>query len=296
MTEFLSLDPAQKQLRKSFQNISRWKGKLVVVKYGGAAMVNEDLKKSFANDILCLKRSGVNVIVVHGGGKEITETADKLGIPTKFINGQRYTDAQMVDTVQMVLAGKTNKNIVIEMNRLGAHAVGLSGADASLLRARKLITDGEDLGFVGEVTGVNTEFLHLLLANGFVPVIAPVGVDEDGTVYNTNADVAAAAVAKEIKADALIFLSDVPGISANGALVSRISADEAGRLTSDGTISGGMIPKIESGFRALHDGVEAVHFIDGREEHAVLRQLCSNASIGTQLAYSMRKSAKRATA
>ena len=296
MTEFLSLDPLHKHLRKVFQHVSQWKGKLLVVKYGGAAMVNESLKQSFANDIVFLRRSGVNVVVVHGGGKDITVMADKLGIPTKFINGQRYTDKAMMDVVQMVLAGKTNKDIVSDINRLSGNAIGLSGIDASLLRAKKFNDGKEDLGLVGEITSVNSEFIHQLLHNGLLPVIAPIGVDDEGTVYNINADVAAAAIAREIQADALLFLSDVPGISINDSLLQQLTYEDASRYMHEGSISGGMIPKIESGFNALDNGVDAVHFIDGREEHSILRQLCSSISIGTGLSLSPERLMKLASA
>jgi acetylglutamate kinase len=296
MTEFLALDSGYKQLRKSFSSVSRWRGKIVVVKYGGAAMVNDFLKESFARDIVFLKGNGVKVVIVHGGGKEITATADKLGIPTKFINGQRYTDKAMMDVVQMVLAGKTNKDIVAEINRRGGNAVGLCGVDAGLLNVKKYDDGSEDLGLVGEITGVNSNVLRIFLNNALLPVIAPIGVDNNGAVYNINADVAAAAVAKELQAESLLFLSDVPGVMVNQVLVHRLSYEEATRMINEGSINNGMIPKIRSGFEALHAGVSAVHFIDGREEHAVLGQLCSNGSFGTALSFSSANAAKMASA
>jgi acetylglutamate kinase len=296
MTEILAFDPSYKQLRKTYSAVSRWRGKLVVVKYGGAAMVNESLKISFARDILFLRRNGVKVIVVHGGGKEITGTADKLGIPTKFINGQRYTDKPMMEVVQMVLAGKTNKDIVAELNRHGGNAIGLCGVDASLLNVKKFSDGNEDLGFVGEITAVNSDFLHILINNALLPVVAPIGVDKQGEVFNINADVAAAAIAKEMQADALLFLSDVPGVMVNHVLLHRLSSAEAEKMILDGSVNNGMIPKIRSGFDALHNGVDAVHFIDGREEHAILGQLCSSGSIGTGLVFSTGKMAKSVSA
>jgi acetylglutamate kinase len=296
MTEFLALNPGYKQLRKSYSAVSRWQDKVVVVKYGGAAMITESLKASFAKDIVFLKRNGVNVVIVHGGGKEITATADKLGIPTKFINGQRYTDKPMMDVVQMVLAGKTNKDIVAELNRDGGNAVGLCGVDAGLLNVKKFSDGKEDLGLVGEITEVNANLLRILINNALLPVIAPIGVDKQGVVYNINADVAAAAVAKELQADALLFLSDVPGVMLDQVLIHRLSSADADKMIAEGSINNGMIPKIRSGFEALHSGVDAVHFIDGRGEHSVLGQLCSTGSIGTGLAFSSGRMAKSVSA
>jgi acetylglutamate kinase len=263
--------------------IQRYEGKTFVVKYGGAAMVDERLKETFAQDVTLLSRIGIRIVIVHGGGKEITEIADRLGMPTRFVDGQRYTDPAMMDVVQMVLAGKTNKEIVAGINRHNGNAVGLAGIDAGMLQARKQDSGGADLGLVGEVTAVKTDYLTLLLEHGYLPVIAPVGVDRAGQTYNINADLAAAAIAAALKAEKLVYLSDVEGLIVQGSLVRSIGATQADAWIHDGAITNGMIPKIRSAFAALSAGVAKVHMIDGRVTRSLLLEIFTDSGIGTEL-------------
>ncbi|MGE5315420.1 MAG: acetylglutamate kinase [Acidobacteriota bacterium] len=263
--------------------IQKYEGKTFVVKYGGAAMTEEHLKQKFAQDVTILKKIGINIVIVHGGGKEITDTASKLGIETKFVNGLRYTDEQMVSVVQMVLAGKINKEIVALINQNDGHAVGLSGVDNLLLRAEKYMEGGCDLGLVGMITDVNIPFLKLHLANKLMPVIAPVGVDEAGTIYNVNADLAAGAVATALKAEKLFYMSDIEGVVADQTLISTLTEQHARELVTEGAITGGMIPKVKSAFSTLHSGVSKVHIIDGRKAHSLLLEIFTDEGVGTQL-------------
>jgi acetylglutamate kinase len=263
--------------------IRRYGGRTFVIKYGGAAMVDADLVDAFAQDVTLLKKVGINIVVVHGGGKEVTETADRLGIPTKFIDGQRYTDEATMEVVQMVLAGKTNKDIVARINLHDGEAVGICGIDANVLRVRKQQTGGPDLGLVGEITQVNVAYLNLLLANAILPVIAPVGVGEGGCSFNINADVAAAGIAAALKAEKLVFLSDVEGVMIGGELIHSITQDDARSLTEQKVIVNGMIPKIRSAFHALDTGVQKIHLIDGRVKHSLLLEIFTDQGIGTEL-------------
>jgi acetylglutamate kinase len=263
--------------------IQRYEGKTVVIKYGGAAMVDEELKETFAQDVTLLKKIGIRVIIVHGGGKEITVVADKLGVASRFIDGQRYTDAPMMDVVQMVLAGKTNKDIVARINQHDGNAVGLCGIDADLLRVKRHSGNGTDLGFVGTVTGVNTGFLHLLLNNNIMPVIAPIGVDDTWQPHNVNADLAAASVAAALRAEKLVYLSDVEGVMVDGRLVASMGQEEAERLIDANVITQGMIPKIRSAFEALDATVNKVHMIDGRTKHSLLLEIFTDEGVGTEL-------------
>ena len=263
--------------------IQRYEGKIFVVKYGGAAMVDEELKETFAQDVTMLKKIGVKLVIVHGGGKEVTDIAGKLGIPTNFINGQRYTDAAMMDVVQMVLAGKTNKDIVARINQHDGEAVGLCGIDADLLRVRKYADDSVDLGLVGEVVNVNTSYLNLLLGNGIMPVIAPIGVDDRWQAHNINADIAAAKIAASLHAEKLVYLSDVEGVMVDGKLVHSMRKEDAQRLIDNGIITNGMIPKIHSAFKALDARVNKVHLIDGRVTHSLLLEIFTDEGIGTEL-------------
>ncbi|MBI2427715.1 MAG: acetylglutamate kinase [Ignavibacteriales bacterium] len=263
--------------------IQKYEGKTFVVKYGGAAQTETELKQRFAKDVTILKKIGINIVIVHGGGKEITDTAYKLGIETQFVNGHRFTDQKMVDVVQMVLAGKINKEIVNLINQNDGEAVGISGVDNTLLTAEKYLEDGEDIGLVGKIVNVNIPFLQMLLTNKLMPVIAPFGVGTDGTIFNVNADLAAAAVASALKAEKLVYLSDVEGVIANKQLVSTLTEQYARELFSDGIISGGMIPKIKSAFSTLHSGVKKVHMIDGRKKHSLLLEIFTDEGIGTEL-------------
>jgi len=263
--------------------IQTYEGKTFVIKYGGAVMTDENLKQTFAKDVTILRKIGVNIIIVHGGGKEITETATALGIDTKFVDGQRYTDEKTIEVVLMVLAGMINKEIVNLVNTNGGNAVGLCGVDNMLLRARKLLKNGTDLGLVGEITSVNVPFLTLLLQNGMMPVIAPVGVGENGQLFNINADLAAGAVAIALKAEKLVYLSDTEGIIVRDKLVSTLTKKEANRFIGDGSIFGGMIPKVTSAFDTLDSGVNKVHIIDGRIKHSLLLEIFTDEGVGTQM-------------
>jgi acetylglutamate kinase len=263
--------------------ISRYEGKTFVVKYGGSAMTDDSLKDSFSQDVTLLRKIGIRIVIVHGGGKEVTELSRQLGIETTFVDGQRYTDSRTMEVVQMVLAGKTNKDIVRRINRHDGDAVGLCGIDAHVLRVIRQTGNGVDLGLVGEVTDVNTDYINLLLDRGIMPVIAPLGVDHAYEVYNINADTAAAAIAGALRAEKLVYLSDVPGLIRNGTVVGSIDRTEGEALIGSGVISDGMIPKIRSAFRALERGVGKVHLIDGRITHSLLLEIFTDQGIGTEL-------------
>ncbi len=263
--------------------IQTYEGKTFVIKYGGAAMTDPLLKETFGKDVTILRKIGINIVIVHGGGKEITDIAKKLDIETKFVDGQRYTDEKMVEVVQMVLAGKINKEIVNLINRNDGGAIGLSGVDNMLLCAEKLVEGEADLGLVGKVTSVNVPFIELLLKNGMMPVIAPVGVGSDGTTYNINADLAAGAIASALKAEKLVYLSDIEGIVINKKRISTMTETEAERLIEQGAIFGGMIPKVKSAFTTLNAGVKKVHIVDGRIKHSLLLEIFTDEGIGTQM-------------
>ncbi len=263
--------------------IQRYEGKTFVVKYGGAAMVDDELKETFAQDVTLLKKIGISIVVVHGGGKEVTEIAGRLGLATRFVDGQRYTDEPTMDVVQMVLAGKTNKDIVAKINQHDGEAVGLCGIDADVLRVVRHSENGQDLGLVGTITSVNAAFLRTLLGNGLMPVLAPIGVDARWQPHNINADNAAASIASALRAEKLVYLSDVEGVIASGALVHTITRDEADRMIASRTISDGMVPKIRSAFSALEAGVRKVHMIDGRVKHSLLLEIFTDEGVGTEL-------------
>jgi acetylglutamate kinase len=262
--------------------IQAYEGKTFVIKYGGAAMTDENLKQTFAKDVTILRKIGISIVIVHGGGKEITDVATRLGYETRFVNGQRYTDQNMVEIVVMVLAGKVNKEIVNSINQTGGNAVGLCGVDNSLLKVKKA-SNGVDLGLVGEVTSVNTSFLNLLLAHGMMPVIAPVGVNDQGTILNVNADLAAGSIAAALKAEKLVYLSDIEGILLDKKLISTLTKLEADKLIDQGAIFGGMIPKVKSAFDTVNAGVNKVHIIDGRVKHSLLLEIFTDEGIGTQM-------------
>jgi acetylglutamate kinase len=285
-----ALGAKTKVLIEALPYISKYEGKTFVIKYGGAAMVDTALRETFAQDVTLLKKIGIKVVIVHGGGKDITEAAGKLGVPVRFVDGQRYTDEAMMDVVLMVLAGTTNKNIVARINHHDGEAVGICGIDADLLRVRKYASAGEDLGLVGEVAEVNTQYLNLMLDNGIMPVIAPVGVDGRHQVYNINADVASAAIAGALKAEKLVYLSDVEGVSGPDGLIHSMDCAEADQLIGSGIVSDGMIPKIRSAFGALSAGVGKVHMIDGRVRHSLLLEIFTDEGIGTELVHSLNHS------
>ncbi len=265
--------------------IQTYEGKTFVIKYGGAAMTEEHLKQTFAKDVTILRKIGINIVIVHGGGKEATEIAGKLGLESRFVNGQRVTDEQMINVMLMVLAGKLNKEITNLINMNGGNAVGLCGVDNSLLRARKLTNGATDLGLVGEVTSVNTSFINLLLKEGMMPVISPIGVGAEGELYNINADIAAGSIASALKAEKLVYLSDIEGILVNRRLVSTLTQNEAKEHIRQGAIFGGMIPKVQSAFDTLNTGVNKVHIIDGRVKHSLLLEIFTDEGIGTQMVH-----------
>ena len=266
----------------------------IVIKYGGHAMVDEQLKQDFARDVTLLKFIGLNPVVVHGGGPQINTVLQQMGIESKFVKGMRLTDAPTMDVVEMVLGGKVNKAIVAQINQQGGKAVGLSGKDGGLVQASKLhivYQDDEtkppeiiDPGLVGQVTGVNPEVIHTLTGQGFIPIIAPVGVGEGGETYNINADLVACKIAIALSAGRLVFLTDVDGVAdAQGALISSIDSDSARDMVAARTITGGMIPKIECALEALENGVEKVPIINGKRRHALLLELFTDKGIGTEV-------------
>ncbi len=272
--------------------LRRYAGDTIVVKYGGHAMGDPALSDAFGHDIALLKLVGVNPVVVHGGGPQINAMLDRLGIRSSFVDGLRITDAAMVDVIEMVLSGSVNKQVAALINRAGALAVGISGKDGNLLRARRLtrtVRDPDsriervlDLGFVGEPERVDTRVLYALSGSGVIPVIAPVGIGEDGQTYNVNADTAAGAVAGALSATRLLMLTDVPGVlDANGRLIPELTAEEARAGIASGTISGGMIPKVETCLEAVAQGARAAVILDGRVPHACLLELFTSAGPGT---------------
>jgi acetylglutamate kinase len=265
--------------------IQEYEEKTFVIKYGGAAMVDEELKETFAQDVTLLKKIGIRIVIVHGGGKDITDLAAKLGLPTLFVKGQRYTDAGMMDVVQMVLGGKTNQEIVARINQHDGGAVGLSGVDNMLFLVRKHTEDGTDLGLVGDIIRVNTRFLDLLFTHDVMPVIAPIGVDSGGQIYNINADTAAGSLASALQAEKLVYLSDVPGVLVNDELLPSLDRARAVSLVEEGVVSSGMLPKIRSAFAALDAGVNKVHIIDGRVKHSLLLEMFTKEGVGTEVVH-----------
>lgn len=284
-----------KVLVESLPYISAFREKTVVIKYGGHAMVDETLKRNFALDVILMKYIGINPIIVHGGGPQINEFLEKMQIKPSYVQGMRVTDGATMDVVEMVLVGKVNKEIVGLINHCGGKAVGLSGRDGDLVQARKLTIKGRatsedrppeliDIGRVGQVTRVNPEILTALEQKNFIPVIAPVGVGEDGRAFNINADLVAGAIAAELHAAKLMLLTDVEGVKdANGALISTITRGQINPLIDTGVIQGGMIPKVNCCKAALDGGVEKAHIIDGRQEHAILLEIFTQQGIGTEL-------------
>ena len=274
--------------------IRRFKGKTLVVKYGGNAMTDDHLKHSFARDIVLLKLVGINPVIVHGGGPQIGQLLERLGKTSHFVQGMRVTDSETMDVVDMVLGGLVNKEIVNLINQHGGAAVGLTGKDGDLVRAEKINmtqrspeTDEPeiiDLGHVGKVRSIDPAIVHTLVASDFIPVIAPIGVGEDGFSYNINADLVAGKIAEVLQAEKLLLLTNTQGIlDKNGSLLTGLSLAEVDELIADGTISGGMIPKVGCATDALRGGVKSVHIIDGRIEHAVLLELLTDRGIGTLL-------------
>jgi acetylglutamate kinase len=274
--------------------IQQFSTQTIVIKYGGHAMVDDKLKRDFANDITLLKYIGINPVVVHGGGPQISKVLSAMGITSTFIRGMRYTDNATMDVVEMVLGGKVNKDIVARINQEGGRAVGLTGKDGSLILAEKMkiyVQDDQekppeiiDPGMVGDVVSVNPEIIHTLTAKGFIPIIAPVGVGKNGETYNINADVVASRIAASLSAERLILLTDVDGVlDADNALVSSINDQRIGQMIRDEQIKGGMIPKVECALSALKNGVKKTHIINGKIPHAVLLELFTDSGIGTQV-------------
>lgn len=281
-----------KILSEALPYLQRFAGRTVVIKYGGNAMIDEELKDSFARDMVMLKLVGINPVIVHGGGPQIAELLEKLNIESHFVNGMRVTTEETMDVVEMVLGGQVNKDIVNLINQNGGKAVGLTGADGQLLKARKLqvasntpdVQEPEiiDIGHVGEVESVNVEVLSMLTNSNFIPVIAPIGVDEQGNSYNINADLVAGKVAEVLQAEKLVLLTNIAGLmDKQGDVLTGLSTEEVNELIADGTIYGGMLPKIGCALDAVHAGVTSAHIIDGRVPHATLLELFTDTGVGT---------------
>ena len=279
-------------LGEALPYIRRFRGKTVVVKYGGNAMVDEQLKSGFARDIVLMRLVGIKPVVVHGGGPQIGQVLEKIGKESRFVNGMRVTDSETMDVVEMVLGGLVNKDIVNLITRHGGRAVGLTGKDGDLIRARKLtITKNSpefdvpeiiDIGHVGEVASVDTSVVDMMVSGGFIPVIAPIGVGEDGHSYNINADLVAGRVAEVLGAEKLILLTNTEGLlDKQGKLLTGLTSGEVDELIADGTVYGGMLPKIQCALSAVKSGVRSAHIIDGRVEHAVLVELFTDEGVGT---------------
>ena len=281
-----------KVLTEALPYIQRFTGKTIVVKFGGNAMVDPALHESFARDVVLMKLVGMNPVVVHGGGPQIGALLAKLNIHTEFVNGMRVTDAQTMDVVEMVLGGSVNKEIVASINRNGGKAIGVSGKDGQLIRARKLTVTRHseelnaseiiDIGHVGEVDQIDTEVLQVILGSNFIPVIAPIGADAEGCTYNINADLVAGKLAQVLQAEKLMLLTNVSGLlDKQGQVLTGLSTRQVDALIADGTISGGMLPKIGCALDAVKSGVASAHIIDGRVPHAVLLETFTHEGIGT---------------
>ena len=272
--------------------IQRYRGKTIVIKYGGNAMVDESLKNGFARDVVLMKLVGMNPVVVHGGGPQIGKLLSQIGKESQFIDGMRVTDSETMDVVEMVLGGLVNKDIVRLINLQGGSAVGLTGKDGDLIHATKMTITRHseeldapeiiDLGHVGEVSSVRTAVIDMLVSGDFIPVIAPIGVGDDGRSYNINADLVAGALAAKLQAEKLILLTNTPGLlGADGNLMTGLNAREVENLIEEGVIHGGMLPKIRTALDAVQSGVERAHIIDGRVEHAVILEVFTNEGVGT---------------
>ena len=279
-------------LTESLPYITRFTGKTMVIKYGGNAMVEESLKKNFARDIVLMKLVGMNPIVVHGGGPQIGDLLERLNIESRFVNGMRVTDNDTMDVVEMVLGGQVNKEIVSLINQQGGQALGLSGKDGNLIKASKLevtahspdMTTPEiiDIGHVGKVDSINVELLNALTANNLIPVIAPIGVDDEGVTYNINADLVAGRLAAVMGAEKLMLLTNVPGLlDKQGKVLTGLSTSRVDELIADGTITGGMLPKIACALDAVHGGATSAHIIDGTVPHSVMLEIFTDSGVGT---------------
>jgi len=281
-----------KVLSEALPYLQRFVGKTIVVKYGGNAMIDDELKNSFARDMVMLKLVGINPIIVHGGGPQIGDLLEKLNIESRFVNGMRVTTTEAMDVVEMVLGGLVNKDIVNLINQNGGKAIGLTGKDGQLLHAKKLHVTQQtpdmqqpeiiDIGHVGEVTRINTQVLDMLTHSDFIPVIAPIGVDENGASYNINADLVAGKVAEVLRAEKLILLTNIAGLQdKSGEVLTGLSTEQVDELIADGTIYGGMLPKIQCALDAVHAGVTSAHIIDGRVPNSTLLELFTDEGVGT---------------
>jgi acetylglutamate kinase len=281
-----------KVLTEALPYIQHFTNKTIVIKYGGNAMIDDQLKSDFASDVVLMKLVGMNPIVVHGGGPQIGSVLEELGIESNFIDGMRVTDSKTMDVVQMVLGGLVNQDIVSLINKHGGRAVGLTGKDASLIKARKMIMQRAspemqtpeiiDIGHVGEVVNIDRDVLDVAVNSDIIPVIAPIGYGDDNETYNINADLVAGKIAEELNAEKLMLLTNVPGLEdKDGNLLSGLTSRQVDKLIDDGTISGGMLPKINCALSAVKNGVSASHIIDGRVAHAVLLEILTNEGVGT---------------
>jgi acetylglutamate kinase len=274
-------------LAEALPYIRRFHGKTIVVKYGGNAMTDERLQKSFAHDVVLLKLVGMNPVVVHGGGPQIENLLNRLGKKGEFVQGMRVTDAETMDVVEMVLGATVNKEIVSLINQAGGKAVGLTGKDGGLIRARKLLVAGEDggkvdIGQVGEIDAIDPGVIETLENGGFIPVVAPVGVGKNGETYNINADLVAGKLAEVLRAEKLVLLTNTPGVlDKDGNLLTGLTPKRVDELVAEGTLSGGMLPKIGSALDAARGGVKSVHIIDGRVDHALLLEILTDEGVGT---------------
>lgn len=278
-------------LMEALPYIKEFYGKTVVLKYGGNAMINEEIKEHVMQDIVLMKYVGINPVIVHGGGPEINKMLEKVGKKAEFNHGNRVTDEETMEIVEMVLAGKLNKDIVSRINKHGGKAVGLSGKDANLIMAEKkyIEKDGEkiDIGYVGKVKKINPRMIKILEEEGFIPVISSIGVDEEGNTYNINADYVAGEIAAALNADKFVLMTDITGLMKDinnpESLINSISQEEIENMINDGTISGGMIPKVDACLTAIKKGAQKVHIIDGRIRHAILLELFTDEGIGTMI-------------
>ena len=279
------LDKAQ-VLIEALPYIQRFNRKIIVVKYGGSAMVDESLKKRVIEDVTLLKLVGFKPIIVHGGGKEISKWVGKVGMETQFVNGLRVTDEETMEIAEMVL-GKVNKSLVQLVEELGVRAIGISGKDGALLKVDKKYSEGQDIGYVGEIKEVNAQILYDLLEKDFLPIVCPVGLDDEYNTYNINADDAACAIARAVKAEKLAFLTDIEGVYKDpedpDTLISELRVDEAKKLMKEGYIGGGMLPKLTNCIDAIENGVSRVHILDGRIPHCLLLEIFTNKGIGTAI-------------
>lgn len=267
--------------------IQKFAGDTVVIKYGGSAMTNEVIKHSVLKDIAVLKSVGIKPVIVHGGGKDINSWLNKVEIKSEFKNGLRVTTKETLEVAEMVLSGKLNKGLVQHMERIGTHAVGLSGKDGNMLTVEKYLSKGEDIGYVGKITRVDTELIETLLLNGYTPIISTIGLDEKYHAYNINADDVATAIARALKASKLVFLTDIEGVLKDpkdpNTLISRINTNSAKQLFESGVIQGGMIPKLQNCIDAVQDDVKKVHILDGRMEHSLLIEIFTTSGVGTEI-------------